>query len=209
MKRLGITQRVEFIPSYHERRDCLDQRWASFSFELGFMPIPLPNLPPEKVLALLTTLSLDGILLSGGNSIATFNADATTSAPERDAFEYKLIEEARKMAIPLVGICRGMQMINLSFGGNISPIKHHVACRHILDTDQTYSAPIPEEVNSYHDWGIAANELAAPLSPIATDQQGYIEGFVHKSEAILGIMWHPERENPFNLIDMNLLKKIL
>jgi hypothetical protein len=48
MKRLGITQRVENIHSYNERRDCLDQRWAALTFHLGYFPVPLSNITIEQ-----------------------------------------------------------------------------------------------------------------------------------------------------------------
>ena len=49
MKRIGITQRVERIESYSETRDCLDQRWSDLVWQLGYIPIPLPNILPEHV----------------------------------------------------------------------------------------------------------------------------------------------------------------
>ena len=53
LKTVGITQRVEYVESYNESRDCLDQRWAVFLLELGLMPIPLPNVEPKNVSLLL------------------------------------------------------------------------------------------------------------------------------------------------------------
>lgn len=130
MKRLGITQRVEKINDYAEQRDCLDQRWASMALQLGYLPLPLPSIAIDQVPMLLDNLKLDGVLLSGGNSIASLNPADEDSSPERDAFELALLSESFDRKIPVVGICRGMQLINVKLGGRLSPINGHVAERH-------------------------------------------------------------------------------
>jgi len=208
MKRIGISQRVESIQNYSERRDCLDQRWSSFAFELGYIPIPLPNITLDKVIRLLDVLNLDAILLSGGNSITSINPSASDIAPERDAFESALLNEALVRDIPIIGVCRGMQMINTHFGGKLTVVNGHVAADHAIyainESDQ-----LPKLVNSYHSWGIDANGLAKDLDIIAIDNDGNIEAFEHKNKKLLGIMWHPEREMPFNKLDIQLIKRFL
>ena len=209
MKRLGITQRVENITAYAERRDCLDQRWSVLANELGYIPIPLPNISNENISNLLDSLQLDAIILSGGNSITKLNPVATDAAPERDAFEIALIEEGTKRATPILGVCRGMQVINIYCGGQLSPVKGHVASYHKLNIASGYSEYILETVNSYHNWAIKSSELASDLIPIASDEQGNIEAFIHESQSVTGIMWHPEREMPFKQQDIKLIKKFL
>ena len=49
MKILAISQRVEKIAKYNEQRDCLDQRWWDMAYSLGFIPIPLPNMPCDQI----------------------------------------------------------------------------------------------------------------------------------------------------------------
>ena len=208
MRRLGITQRVENILGYGERRDCLDQRWAVLAIELGFIPIPLSNVDPTYVSDILDSLRLDGIILSGGNSIARLES-ATDAAPERDAFEVVLIDEGVKRSIPILGVCRGMQVINLYYGGKLSKVKDHVATYHDLKVEPSYSKIILDSVNSYHNWAIKLPELASCLTPLALDEQDNIECFIHKEKAVAGIMWHPEREVPFKQQDIDLIKKFL
>lgn len=206
MKRIGITQRVEIIPNYAERRDCLDQRWADFCFEIGFIPIPLPNVSTEKVSDVLSSLQLDAILLSGGNSISSLTPGAADAAPERDNFERELISQALIRCIPIVGICRGMQMLNNYFGGQLEKIEGHVATEHNI-----YSLlpdlQLSERVNSYHNWAINRNSLAKNLRPIAADDEGFIEAFDDLEHRVLGLMWHPEREIVFKSRDVNLIKE--
>ena len=71
------------------------------------------------------------------------------------------------------------------------------------------SYQLPKLVNSYHSWGIDANGLAKDLDIIAVDNDGNIEAFEHKKKKLLGIMWHPEREIPFNKLDIQLIKRFL
>ncbi len=208
MKRIGITQRVEQVQNYSERRDCLDQRWPAFVWELGCVPIPLPNCPPSHVQNLLDELQLDAVILSGGNSIASLDASAADAASERDAFESILLDEALERDFPIIGICRGMQMINVHMGGKLTKISGHVAVRHqISSIDQSYF--FPEFVNSYHNWGISTGDLAEGLQVIALDSEGKVEALKHTKKNLFGIMWHPEREQPFNSLDIELIKRFL
>jgi gamma-glutamyl-gamma-aminobutyrate hydrolase PuuD len=208
MKRIGITQRVEQVQSHAERRDCLDQRWVAFVLQLKSIPVPLPNIPPAQVASFLDALSLDAILLSGGNSIASLDSTASDTAPERDAFEVALLDEALSRNIPIVGVCRGMQVINRHFGGKLQKTRGHVAVRHaIMPVDDRY--PLPETVNSYHNWGIPREQLADELTPVAVDCDGHVEAFIHAEKNVLGIMWHPEREQPFDPLDIELIKRVL
>ena len=208
MKRLGITQRVDITKKYDERRNCLDQRWSLLTNQLGYFPLPLANVQAELVSDYVESLNLDGLLLSGGNSIASLCPSADDAAPERDAFELALISEALSRGIPIVAVCRGMQILNIYMGGRLSPIENHVGVRHaIISTGSPY--PLPETTNSFHNWSIAADDLAESLTPIATDENGNIEAFQHTRKKLLGVMWHPEREHPLNELDIQLIKSFL
>jgi len=115
MKLLGISQRVDSVASYNERRDCLDQRWWQFGEKLGSILLPLPNISPDHVNELAASLSLEGIILSGGNTISTDGTLVADSAPERDVFERALITWALKNNVPILGVCRGAQMLKPLF----------------------------------------------------------------------------------------------
>lgn len=208
MKRVGITQRVEFVKSYKESRDCLDQRWSKLFLKLSCLPIPLPNIDKDNISSLLDALSLDLIVFSGGNSIAVVDESANDIALQRDKFEAELLKEAMKRGIYILGICRGMQMINLQMGGKLSRIKNHVGVRHSINSlDKAYH--FSNQVNSYHSWGITRNDLATKLKPLAIDSNGNIEAFVYEEKNIIGLMWHPEREEPFNKDDIKLIVRLL
>ena len=209
MKILGITQRVENFYNRNERRDCLDQRWSLLADEIGYILIPLSNYKSENISKLADQIKFDAIILSGGNSISSFSNNALDNAPERDTFEFSLIKQAIKFEIPILGVCRGMQVINVFFEGKISPIKGHINTYHNLQIDPNYHTLISKSVNSFHSWGIRHSDLGSDLIPIANDEQGNIEAFVHKNRPISGIMWHPEREIPFKQDDIKLIKKLI
>lgn len=208
MLRVGLTQRVDRIHEYGEYRDCLDQQWYEFFIELGFLPIPLPNLKQEYVGSLLDELSLNAIVFTGGNSLSYVENDAKDVSELRDSFETQLFKEAKKRNISILGICRGMQIINIILGGSLSKVANHVATKHNLKS-LINNEIFEKKVNSYHRWGIANDDLSGELNAIAVDEQGNIEAFIDNTKSILGIMWHPEREKPFSQKDINLIKKIL
>ncbi|PKG37964.1 gamma-glutamyl-gamma-aminobutyrate hydrolase family protein [Psychromonas sp. Urea-02u-13] len=208
MKLIGITQRVDNIVHYSERRDCLDQKWSAFFYELDYIVVPLPNLPKDKALMLLGKLHLDAILLSGGNSLCELNPLATDIAPERDEFENAVVTYALGKKLPIIGVCRGMQFINIFMGGALSPIAEHIATRHPIKSANNRKK-FERIVNSYHAWGIKAGELASTLQPLAFDVDGCIESFESTTSKVLGLMWHPEREKEFNEYDIQLIGQFL
>jgi gamma-glutamyl-gamma-aminobutyrate hydrolase PuuD len=202
VKVIAFTQRVSVDTAHGERRDCLDQRWADLATSLGALAIALPNQLPELAECIIEKLSPALVILTGGNSPVGFGDDAT---PERDAFEHALIDACLVRGLPVLGICRGMQIINIHFGGTLQPVSHHIATRHQIVMGVTKI----RNVNSYHKLGIGDKDLAQGLRIEAVDKQGFVEAYRHKSLQVAGIMWHPEREDPFDVVDINLIKRWL
>ncbi len=209
MKKIGITLRVENVPNYAERRDCLDQKWNNIIFNLGCLPVLLPNVEPSYVKTIIQEMALDAIILSGGNSISVSGIDQQDIAPERDKFEHALIYESISQNIPMIGICRGMQVLNMYFGGELSKVNKHVGTRHSIKANEDFNNLVPEDVNSYHNFCISNNQIGDGFIAFANDIDGYVEGFIHKTHKLAGIMWHPEREEQMLESDIQLLKKVL
>jgi len=201
-RKLGLTQRVMLIDHYHERRDGLDQRWWFLSYALHYLPIPLPNLPAVDTAHYLDALNLSAIIITGGDSLHS-------SAKERDTFELALISWAIKRRVPVVGICRGMQIINHYFGGSFVTVTEHVATKHHIEFYNDWKHLSSRNVNSYHHFGIYPENLAKDLSMTAQHADKSIEAFIHHNEKIAGIMWHPERETPLISTDIELLTGLL
>jgi gamma-glutamyl-gamma-aminobutyrate hydrolase PuuD len=208
MKRIGLTQRIETISSYDERRDALDQQWYKLLLEMQMLPIPLPNLAPELAPVLIDELKLDGVVFTGGNDLSHLELSDIDQMAERDTFELALISQAQKRSIPMFGVCRGMHIINHYFGGRLVKIGGHVAKDHSI-TALIKSRPLPKKVNSFHNWTIPIDGLATSLHAVGVDEAGNVEAFVHKTEKIAGVAWHPEREQEFNIYDIKFLKNIL
>lgn len=206
MKTIIYTQRVDFLKKINETRDSLDQRWIDIANKLKLTPIILPNTSNIKISNLIKKKP-DLIVLTGGNDIFLNNKKNNNTSKKRDVFEIKLIKFAIKKNIPLLGVCRGMQIINIFFKGKISPVKNHVAKEHRIFYDKKHSKYFSEYVNSYHNWGIKKNELSDELIPIVNDCDERIECFIHKTKNIVGIMWHPERRK--NKKDILIFKKII
>lgn len=208
MKRIGLTQRVDIIESYGERRDALDQQWSSLLLDLGALPVPLPNIAPEKIPELVDSLQLDAVIITGGNSLSYLDPTAKDIAPERDAFELALIVYMESKVLPIFGICRGMQIINHHFLGRLVKIDNHIAKHHSIFPDAQAIA-LPNEVNSFHSWTIPSDGLGENLNALALDENGNIEAFTHQTKKIAGIMWHPEREENINHLTLTFMKSIL
>jgi putative glutamine amidotransferase len=196
MKLVAITQRVSVIPAYRERRDCLDQAWARFLAACGLLPVLLPNVA-EVALALCEGVDIGGLVLTGGNDLSALGGDA----PERDAVEDALLELAARRGLPVLGVCRGMQVIQRRFDVPLRRVEGHVAPHQVIRIDGE-----PREVNSYHRF--AAFDSRPPLEVWAVAEDGVVKAIRHSAQPILGIMWHPERSAPFSPADVALFRRV-
>jgi len=197
MRRIGLTQRVDEFPHRSETRDGLDQSWAPLLENLDLCPVPLCN-SIKRPSDYLDALGLDGVIITGGNDIQT--APTPTALPLRDRFEYDVLTYCLGRRLPVLGVCRGMQIINVFFRGTLSQITDHVATRHPMRHGDGLRS-----VNSYHNFCIYPRDLGKELSPIAHCEDGSIEAFRHDNGFFHGIMWHPEREIPSDSLDVELL----
>lgn len=207
MKILAISQRVEINKEYMEIRDSLDQRWISVINKLDFITIPMPNMDSPSTF--IETIKPSAIILSGGNTITKVDNTDIQSSIERDKYEEKILSIALEKGIPILGVCRGMQMINLFFNGSATATEEHIGVEHNIDFVGKYSHMNSRLVNSYHKWSIKESNLGERLLPIAFGEDKTIEAFYHQDYPIYGIMWHPEREEPLNVDDINLLSHFL
>ena len=181
--RIGISQRT-MVTEFGEKRDCLDQRWNSYLFELGFQMVPIPGAITDLE-SFALGLQIDGFILSGGNDLAITGEESADT--QRDSLETAICSFAANHRIPTVGICRGFQMINVFEGGNVSPINQHAGSEHNVFDE----CGLSHAVNSFHNYCVKKSELATSLTGLYFDQDGNVE--CAQNELFLGIMWHPER----------------
>jgi len=208
MKRIGLSQRVDVVPAYGERRDALDQQWAHLLAGLGWLPVPLAS-GLANVAAAVDALGLDGIILTGGNDLAGAPG-ASNVAPERDALETALIGCATRRGMPLLGVCRGMQALAVHYGAGLVPVDGHVRSAHDVQLTgmlrDLYGAT--RQVVCYHGLAVDAARLPADLEPLGRSDDGTLEALAHRRHRQVGIMWHPERARPFDNGDAALLRRL-
>ena len=200
-----MTQRRDAIAGRDETRDALDVRLGGLLWTLGFLPIPLCSAiasacgdtteDARAAAEYLDALAPEGIVLSGGNDIG--------QAPERESLERAALAYARLHRVPVLGICRGMQMIHVHQGGELMPQIGHVAVAHTVTGGWLEKGR--RTVNSYHDQGVSGNALGDDLEALAWAEDGSVEALRHCDLPWLGIMWHPERDTPTAEADQKLI----
>lgn len=199
--RIGITTRVGQASGYAEPRDCLAQDWAEFFRtvlpEADWMM--LPNIG-DDIIQYAGNWHLNAFIISGGNDLG---AEAL-----RDMTEINLLKLAQAESLPLLGVCRGLQLLASQYGGRLKraeTAEHPVAPHDIIITEMpyNYTATIPTQVNSFHNWLV---QDCGTLTPFAYDTDHNIEGVFDRDKQILGIGWHPERGTLSANFDQKLLR---
>jgi len=202
MKKIAISQSIEVHVSRNERRDYIDQSLISFVASLGYLPIAIPNnlsslaVPKMEKSNLLNewlnSISVDGFVLSGGNDIG--------SCPDRDETEAFLLKYAENKKLPVLGICRGMQMMAVTSGALLETITGHVATFHSISGEWN------EHVNSFHR--LAIMQTPKEYKVLAQSEDLSIEAMRHKTNRWEAWMWHPERTKPFSDTDKQRFKRL-
>ena len=192
MKLVAISQRVDTFPERNETRDALDQRFLTWVASCGFVPVPVPNGLGGSIRDWLITLKPAALILSGGNNIGQF--------AERDETELALLSYAKEYTLPVLGICRGMQMMAHWAGATLHLVSGHVRTRHQLN------GQISTAVNSYHSYSLT--DCPSEFEVIARSEDSEIEAIRHLSLPWEGWMWHPERETTFAQHDIQRMKDL-
>ena len=195
MKKVVVSQRIDVIPTRNETRDCLDQRLLHFITEANAIGIPAPNvyIGSNYIPLWLEAVKPCAIVLSGGNDIGLHK--------DRDMTEIALLDYAYKNTLPVLGICRGMQMIATWAGEELKPVTGHVNTRHNI------FGTIEREVNSYHNFTL--RDVPQGFELLAYDKEGEIEAIKHRKLKWEGWMWHPERENSFSDQDLTRFHSLI
>ena len=163
----------------------------------------------------------DGIVLTGGGDIHSVLFGEKTIPQlrsidlERDVFEIEICRNTIKEGKSLIGICKGMQIINVALGGNL--IQDLEETRKMIHDGHNHLVSVVDNsfinitrcklfaVNSFHHQ--AVNKLANNLKPVLYSQDGTIEGFIDEGLGnILGLQFHPERIYNLNQAVFSIIK---
>ena len=203
---IGIT--VNF--DYHRKRIWLPDSYARSVESAGGVPLLIP---PLKIARPFLWSCLQGIIFSGGGDISPlcFNREPLPGLgevdPERDDLELYLVREALERELPLMGICRGMQLLNVAAGGTViqhlgtDGLQHFQKSRrcHPSHTVNIVTgsrlATITGEgvlpVNSFHHQ--AVEHVAPVFRKTAFAPDGVVEAIESRRHRfVLGLQWHPE-----------------
>lgn len=150
----------------------------------------------------------NALLLPGGGDIAPFffgekNKGSYNISLGSDILCFSAIDYAYKKSLPVLGICKGMQIINVYFGGKINQHLKNADLHSFNKKDSMHETIIlPNNilndiygsclcVNSAHHQGISLT--GQNLYPVQYASDGTIEGIIHACKPIIGVQWHPER----------------
>jgi len=194
-------------------------RWGVWELEAALLPAGYPRLvqragalaamlpPDDPAHAASAVARLDGLVVAGGPDVEPVRygarPDPRTGPPARarDTWELALIEAALTAGIPLLGICRGMQLLNVARGGTlVQHIDGHADAPGVFGHHPVkpvpgtlYATAVPEEtsVPTYHHQ--AVDRLGEGLVASAYAADGTVEAIEFPSaDWVLGVQWHPE-----------------
>ncbi|QBP18039.1 gamma-glutamyl-gamma-aminobutyrate hydrolase family protein [Acetilactobacillus jinshanensis] len=187
-------------------------------------PLLLPSVinPSQRLIKQMVS-QFNGLILGGGDDIdpGTYGEPAIMpelTYPERDQFELAIIHETIHERKPILGVCRGSQMINVALGGKLyQNIYTQITDRQLIDHEGSFHSVTispksrlyrvlgPKQiVNSRHHQAIKT--LGHNLKVVARASDQIIEGIENHDASIQGVQWHPENLWQSKLAQNNLFK---
>jgi putative glutamine amidotransferase len=186
-------------PNSPGQRECYKESLESAGGDVVFLT------PSDDIDDL--SIRCDGFVFPGGRDLDPVwygespMAQTVLEDPERTRFEFSLLSAIMKAGKPVLGICYGMQLINVFFRGSlfqdiragVSGSLDHAQGDHLIEIeDNPYIGSRECKVNSSHHQ--AVREIGSGMEPFAVASDGVIEGIYHGEYFFLiGVQWHPER----------------
>lgn len=216
---IAVTTWKRDVPTFwdpHSPLFTLSDHYVEALRRAGAVPMLLAHPDPEDAEAILS--AVDGLLLTGGGDIDPVTYGSANEglsrdlAPNADRAEVALVRGAQQRRVPTLGICRGMQALNVALGGTMrqhitteggphrpEPDSFDLIKRHGHDIEITAGSRLAQLygqtrrfVNSYHHQGL--DRIAEPFTVVARADDGVVEGIEHNSSwACMGVQWHPEK----------------
>ena len=177
--------------------------YAQGVLEAGGVPLHIPlDVDPASLVG-----RLDGLLLTGGADIepSRYGAEPVTELmtpePERDALEFALLDRALEAGTPVLGVCRGLQILNVACGGTLEQhrpehLRFDAPVEHLAHPISTSEGSILRHlfgetvtVNSLHHQVV--DRVGAGLTVTARADDGVVEG-LELGDRVVAVQWHPE-----------------
>ncbi len=179
----------------------------------GGTPLVLPSVDEQVTVVAESALDLiDGLVLPGGCDLSPdlYGGDpaaALDADPVRDAFELALLQGARERGVPVLGICRGMELINVAYGGTLRDGVTHPAASDVhvdeLGTVRVHEVDVVPNTLAHEVFGRTRVEATcvhhqAPdligrgLEASIVADDGAVEAVEDRDARVLGVIWHPE-----------------
>lgn len=190
----------------------LDVHFAAHGAQIaaaGGIPVQLPfEAEPFAVVD-----RIDGVVLSGGVDIEPWRYGgppdwATSPSPARDEYEFELLEAALRRGIPILGVCRGLQLLNVACGGTLIPSLEAAGFRDHYSAARSFNGHVHEVVT---EPGTLAEAIYGPRTQVNSSHRqapdrvgdglaasgrsaddGVIEIVELPGRPVLGVQWHPE-----------------
>ncbi|OHT16062.1 Protein NtpR [Tritrichomonas foetus] len=225
---------IGILSTFDETDTKIKRAYADSVLRAGGLPIIIP-ISYEKEVVIQTIERIDGVILPGGPDVdpSLFNEEPIPQInifnPILDSFQKNVVDAAISKKIPIFGICRGMQFLNVYFGGslyqdiksqcsNSNQIKHqqtglrYVSTHFInIEKNSLMHKLLGNEkirVNSLHHQAI--KDIASCFKATATSSDGIIEAVeINNDLPIYGVQWHPEEATAHNFDDFLPLFKYL
>jgi len=156
---------------------AINHEWYDFLAGHNIVPLSCHSRTPQ-------TDEFDLIILAGGNDMSDIKTWRDNHYPIRDQYEHSLVQQCLLTNTPVVGICRGAHFLNWVSGGT----------HKLMDAPyDNVKVQLPEfEVTCHHT--ICIDTLAPGFEILQQDINGVVELALNKSQRMLGVGWHPERE---------------
>lgn len=198
--------RIGISANRKDGQTCLAETYIQSVIQAGGAPVVIPATTDLRVLTAVVQ-DLDGILMSGGGDInPLFVGEEPLPALQdvdtlRDRYDLLLIRLASNRQIPLMGICRGHQMLNAAFGGTLYQDIYSQADTDVIKHSQKMAREEASHtvhledgcviaVNSFHHQ--AVKDVAPEFVQTAVAPDGINEGMRHPEKSVFSVQWHPE-----------------
>lgn len=224
-----IVDKGGMFPGY--KRAYVNDDYVKAVISAGGVPFIIPFCEDKSIVEM-SVEHIDGLILSGGHDVFPLNYNEEPHGklgevfPQRDEFDFTLLAAAKKKSIPVLGICRGFQIINVAHGGTLY---QDLSCREENTSKHfqghspslaTHSVKIDKEsnlgsilgtdlrINSFHHQTI--KEVAPSFKAVAHAADGVVEAIESNTgEHIFGTQWHPEMMVATESSMLNIFKYII